>query len=239
MERQRERPRGRKVVGGGLAGPDPARVTFEDLAAILVRDYRVNERKSLERAQASIKWLAVVFGGQKVRTINRARLDACVVARMDGTLKPKSATERKKQEERDYSAKPATVQKELAALRRMFTLAVDGGLVPLSKVPKFPTLEIRGTRGEGFFEQRRAARGARAPSPRAPAGARAVRLLQRLEEVGGPRADLGPGRLRRRCGPPRAGDHEERRGALPPVRRGRRVGRPPPSAARATVGAGA
>jgi hypothetical protein len=51
----------------------------------------------------------------------------------------------------EAKAKPATVQKELAALRRMFTLAEVAGLV--RRAPKFPTLEIRNAR-QGFFEDR-------------------------------------------------------------------------------------
>jgi integrase len=137
LERQKER-REQEVTGGGLAGPDPAKLVFEDLAAMLLRDYRVNGRKSVERAEASIKRLAEFFGGQKVRAITRPRLDAYVCERLEA--RPKKP-----------AAKPATIQKELAALRRMFSLAVDGGLVTPSRVPKFPTLEVRNARA-GFFE---------------------------------------------------------------------------------------
>src|SRR5439155_10764890 len=47
---------------GRLVGPDVEKTTFTELAAMLVDDYKINGRKSLDRAELSIKHLKRVFG---------------------------------------------------------------------------------------------------------------------------------------------------------------------------------
>jgi integrase len=121
-----------EIAQGRQPAPDPARVTFEDLCELLMNDYRVNARKSLVRAQASIKRLQTYFRGQKALDITPDRMQAYIAARLRS------------------AAKPATIQKERAALVRMFTLAVASGRLALR--PTFPTIEVRNVRS-GFFEE--------------------------------------------------------------------------------------
>ncbi len=45
------------------------RVKFEDLSEDFLSDYRVNERKSLERAEISVKRLKEWFGGMRAMDI--------------------------------------------------------------------------------------------------------------------------------------------------------------------------
>jgi integrase len=116
---------------GRLIGPDIEKTTFEDLAQMLVADYTVNQRKSLETAQGSLKALRSVFGPSYARDITLDRLDAYVATRLGA------------------GRKPATIQKELAALKRAFHLAERAGkAVP----PPFPRLRVSNTR-TGFFEE--------------------------------------------------------------------------------------
>ena len=97
-----------------------------------LNDYRVNARKSLVRAEASVKRLQTFFRGQKALDITPDRMQAYIAARLRS------------------GAKPATIQKERAALVRMFTLAVASGRLALR--PTFPTIEVRNVR-TGFFEE--------------------------------------------------------------------------------------
>jgi integrase len=115
---------------GRLVGPDLERTTFDDLAKILLDDYRVNGRKSLRNAVGSLGTLRAVFGTALARDITLPRLQAYVVARLQA------------------GRQPATVYGDLAILKRAFHLAERAGLAIR---PPFPTLTIRNTR-VGFFE---------------------------------------------------------------------------------------
>jgi integrase len=80
-----------------------------------------------------MKHLAAVFGTDRALQITAERVAQYVTARLDA------------------KAKPATLQKELAALRRMFTLAVHGPKLTPGHVPYVPSLEVQNARA-GFFE---------------------------------------------------------------------------------------
>lgn len=125
--------RRRAEIGAGrLIGPDAERVTFADLAAGLVNDYRVNGRRSLRRAQNSLDHLRAFFGADaRALDITTERADAYIVQRQS------------------EGAASATIQNELAALKRMLTLAVDRRQLPAR--PKIPRLQISNAR-QGFFE---------------------------------------------------------------------------------------
>ena len=48
---------------------DNDNVSFEDLKMDLVNDYKLNSRKSLDRAELSLKHLGAFFGGMKIKDI--------------------------------------------------------------------------------------------------------------------------------------------------------------------------
>ena len=112
---------------GKLVTPDVSRKTFEDLAAGLERDYRNNARRSANRIVGALKHLREFFGMWKALDITR------------------DAVERYKDERLTAGAANATVNRELAALKRMFKLAD----VPR---PTFAMLREDNAR-KGFFER--------------------------------------------------------------------------------------
>jgi len=89
-------------------------------------------RKSIERAEALVKRLREFFGQSRALDITTDRVGAYIRARQDA------------------HAKPATIKNELAALKRMFTLAVQAGKV--AQRLHIPLIEVRNVR-TGFFEE--------------------------------------------------------------------------------------
>jgi integrase len=116
---------------GKLIGPDEEKMTFDDLAQIVEDDYRVNSRKSLKRLQTSLKHLRGFFGFHRALDITTDRVRAYTRYRQD------------------EGAANASIQKELAALKRALNLAAQAGR--LTTVPHVPSVRVRNVR-EGFFE---------------------------------------------------------------------------------------
>jgi integrase len=98
---------------------------------MLVDDYKINGRKSLETAEGSMAALERYFGSDFARDITLDRLNAYVASRMD------------------IGRKVATIRNELAALKRAFHLAERAGK---AVCPPFPSLRVQNAR-TGFFEE--------------------------------------------------------------------------------------
>ena len=108
----------------------PDRVTFDDLLDLLLHDREVNGR-SMRTIRS--KHLKAAFKGKRARHINGLTV---------------------KQYERDRlasGAARATVNNELAALRRMFNLAVEHGILLPTQAPKIRTPDPKNAR-HGFFD---------------------------------------------------------------------------------------
>lgn len=116
---------------GERVGPALDRTGFEEMATLLLDDYAANRRSSVARARQSVAHLRSWFGDDLAKHITAGR----IVAYKAGRLKEGAAA--------------ATVNRELAALKRMFALADAVGLV--AKPPKVAMLEERNAR-KGFFE---------------------------------------------------------------------------------------
>ena len=114
---------------GAPAGPDPKVLTFDALVAMIRADYKANARRSLPRLNLALAHLSRFFEGP-AQAITNDRITAYVAQRRD-------------------VAKPATVNRELAALRRALTLAHQAG--KLARVPHIPALKENNAR-KGFFE---------------------------------------------------------------------------------------
>ncbi len=91
--------------------PKVERVTFDELAESYLRDYRINGKRSLRDAERSARQLGTFFGGMRGCDIDAERIEAY----KDARLAERSPA--------GTPIRPATVNGELAALRRMFSLA--------------------------------------------------------------------------------------------------------------------
>jgi integrase len=119
-----------EMGGGTFIGQAAERVTFEDLATMIETDYVVNGRKSLQNVRSALKHLRPYFGAVRAVDISTDSATAYI---------------RHRQEE---EAASATIMNEIAALKRMFTLAVQAGR--LHTRPYIPRIEVNNVR-EGFF----------------------------------------------------------------------------------------
>jgi hypothetical protein len=86
--------------------PRAERLTFDDLADGLVRDYRINNRRSAARVDKTVQRLRAYFGSRLAVDIDADQVQAYTDLRLG------------------QGAKPATINRELAALKRMFSIAV-------------------------------------------------------------------------------------------------------------------
>jgi len=122
-----------EVAVGKVPGTYFDRVTFDELLEDYLRDYRINGRKSLPRAQRSVNHLRRYFLGYKATKIDTLKIREYV----DGRL--------------EEGAAPASVNRELSAMKRAFSLAAKCTPQKIPGVPHIPMLKENNTR-EGFFE---------------------------------------------------------------------------------------
>ncbi|HLK13154.1 MAG TPA: tyrosine-type recombinase/integrase [Candidatus Binatia bacterium] len=111
--------------------PEQEKLTFDDLAELLRTDYRLNGRRSLGHVERHIRRLGEAFACDRALSITPDRIAAYTAARLG------------------RGVAPATVNRELAALRRMFSLAVKTGQI-LARPPI--TLLTEDNAREGFAE---------------------------------------------------------------------------------------
>jgi integrase len=117
--------------GGKFLGPAEEKATFENLAEMLRSDYQVNDRRSLRRVDGALKHLRAHFGLDRAVDITTDRIKGYVVAR------------------REAGAANGTCNRELAALKRAFKIAVDAER--LSRAPHVQMLEEHNAR-QGFLD---------------------------------------------------------------------------------------
>jgi len=121
-----------KVADGSFVPRSVRRVTFDELALLLIADYKANGRKSLRTATTSVEHLRAHIGGMRATSITSSDLTRYVAGR------------------REEGAAAGTIHKELMALSGMFRLARKAGL-GVGR-PEFPTVEVHNAR-QGFFEE--------------------------------------------------------------------------------------
>lgn len=116
---------GRKLVGAAIE-----RTTFEDLERLIVDDYHLQRRKSLDSVLQSFRALRREFDGRRACDIGYAELTHYASQRLS-------------------ECKPATVRRELVLLHRAFVLGHGAGKV--AQIPRFPTVKVDNAQS-GFFE---------------------------------------------------------------------------------------
>ena len=110
-----------------------SRVSFDDLAEGILRDYKINQKKSLKRADLSVRTLKKYFSGMKATQITTPVIEKYILQRVDDGLANSS------------------INRELAALKRMFNLGYKQTPPIINRVPHIPRLKENNVR-KGFFE---------------------------------------------------------------------------------------
>ena len=114
-----------EVSTGTFVGPDVERVRIAELAEDFLRDYRINGKASLDDAEA--RW------------------------RLHPSAVTSDLLDRYVDHRQQEGAKNATINRELAALKRMFHLGHDATPPKLFYIPRFPRLAEDNIR-KGFLE---------------------------------------------------------------------------------------
>ncbi len=121
------------IARGVPVTPQANRLRFEEAAQDVVTDYRVNGKRSLEHVERRMKLhLLPVFGARRMVGITTADVRTFIAQRQAA------------------GASNAEINRELAILKRSFTLAVQAG--KLMTRPHVPMLAENNVR-KGFFER--------------------------------------------------------------------------------------
>jgi integrase len=123
-----------QITTGTFVGPQAERVRVEELANDFIREYRINGRKSLEDVEARWKSHLKPFFGV-LRAID---VTSELIARYVDSRQRQGAAN-------------ATVNRELAALKRMFRLGQLATPAKVLRLPAFPKLNENNVR-KGFLE---------------------------------------------------------------------------------------
>jgi hypothetical protein len=121
-----------RVAAGLPVSPRADRVTVAELLEDVIADYTANGRRSAERLAFSLARLRPVFGARRAQQVGPSDIRAYVATRLG------------------EGAAPATVNRELAALRRAYGLGLEGERI--HRAPKIKALAEHNAR-KGFFER--------------------------------------------------------------------------------------
>jgi integrase len=108
-------------------------VKFDELAEDLLTDYRINEKDTLSKAERSVKYLKKFFGGMKATEITTDKVKTYIEKRMEDEMSN------------------ASINRELAALKRMFHRGAQCTPPRVNLIPYIPMLKESNVR-KGFFE---------------------------------------------------------------------------------------
>jgi integrase len=111
--------------------PRADKVTIDEITADLKGEYRANNRRSIDRLEHSLRHVLSFFGGRRATQVSAADVDKYIAAR------------------REAGTANATINRELAALKRAYVIAIRGE--KLYHRPYIPRLDEDNAR-QGFFE---------------------------------------------------------------------------------------
>lgn len=122
-----------EISEGKIPGVYFEKVKFNDLADDFLTDYRINGKKSLKRAERSVKQLKAFFSNDRIPTITTPRIQKFIEKRLNEGMSN------------------ATINRELAALKRTLNLGEQQTPPKVDRVPHIPMLKENNVR-KGFFE---------------------------------------------------------------------------------------
>jgi integrase len=121
-----------QIADGRFVGPAADHVRIEELAELVLLDYRVNGKRSLVQTEIRLrKHVLPFFVNRRAQSISAADVQAYVLDRQE------------------HHAANAQINRELAALKRAFNLGIRQDKI--HKKPYIPKLAERNVRS-GFFE---------------------------------------------------------------------------------------
>jgi integrase len=121
------------IADGRPVSNKMGRLRFDEAVKDVENDYTTNQRRSASNIETRIRLhLKPAFTGRRMSTITTADVRTYIAARLDA------------------GAKPASINRELAILKRAFSLAIKAGTLAVK--PHIPMLEERNVR-TGFFER--------------------------------------------------------------------------------------
>jgi integrase len=126
-----------ELTTGSVTGLTPKKTGISELAEDFIRDYKINGRTSLDDAEA--RWrlhLEPFFGRMKASQVTSVLLNKYVDKRQEA------------------GAANGTINRELAALKRMFNLGHEATPPKIFFIPHFPKLSENNVR-QGFLEDAR------------------------------------------------------------------------------------
>jgi len=127
------RKREGEIAEGKLPGVYFDKVTFDELAAELEAEYEINNRKSIDRIKICMAKLRVMFEGYRIIDINSTKIKEYVDKRQQANVMN------------------GTINRELAALKRMLQIGVKSTPPKVDRVLFIPKLKESSPR-KGFFE---------------------------------------------------------------------------------------
>jgi integrase len=127
-------------VGSGKLTAASHGLLFGELLDDVTTDYKINHRRSIDDLKARMPRVKTFFGDRKPLSINKGEIAKYVAMRQQdpGHSKGKMTAN-------------ATINRELAIIRRAFSLGIENGR--LAAMPKIKTLKENNIR-KGFFEMK-------------------------------------------------------------------------------------
>ncbi len=134
-----------RMASFGEDSENQAQVTIGQLLRLVIDDYRLQGRRTVYNKSREVAAIADRIGTQKAAQFGTKAIKAYIATRSKEPLWSTAATKEWKSQ-RDKKLQPATINRELATLRRAFKLGLEHDPPLVARVPKFPMLKEENVR---------------------------------------------------------------------------------------------